>query len=119
MLESLYRAGFFVVIKIKKFLGQHDCSPFRVISIGNLSVGGTGKSVFVQFLSKHFPKDSIAIFLRGYKGSISRSGKNVVIHAGNIEQFDVSEIGDEASMLLRAGIPLVVVGRDRKKSFFD
>ena len=40
-----------------------------IISVGNLSVGGTGKTPFVEYLSKHYldKKYNIAILSRGYK----------------------------------------------------
>lgn len=62
--EFFYQASFFCVIFVKKRLGGYDCSPAKVISVGNLSVGGTGKSVFVKFLAAHLP--SSAIISRGY-----------------------------------------------------
>jgi len=116
-LELLYRIGFFLVIKIKKIFGMHDCSPFKVISVGNLSVGGTGKSVFVQYLTKLFPKNSTAIFLRGYKSEIARSGQSFLVHKKNVGSCGAQLIGDEALMLARALGDPIVVGRNRKKSF--
>jgi len=90
--EFFYKVGFFCVVSIKKFLGGYHCSPFKVISVGNLSVGGTGKSVFVQFLASHV--SSCAIFSRGY-----------------------GHDGDEAKMLSQALSVPVFAGKDRVASF--
>ena len=49
LLEPLYRAGFFIAQFYRKKMGG-TVVPFSVLSVGNLSVGGTGKSVVVSFL---------------------------------------------------------------------
>ena len=65
-----------------------------VISIGNLLVGGTGKTPVTIELAKNL-KD-VAVVLRGY-GRVSK-GLYVVSHNGNIlEDVDIS--GDEAMLL--------------------
>jgi tetraacyldisaccharide 4'-kinase len=87
--------------------------PCRVVSIGNLTVGGTGKTpaveVAVQSLTTlgHRP----AVVSRGY-GRHSR-GIQVVADASSI-RLDPEESGDEPFLLARRlpGIP-VVVGSNR------
>ena len=37
-----------------------------VVSVGNIEAGGTGKTPFVQMLTKSFPHRKIAILSRGY-----------------------------------------------------
>ena len=60
-----------------------------VISVGNLAVGGTGKTPMVEFLIKKFsPKYKIAVLSRGYK----RKTKGFIIAS---EKDDASTIGDE------------------------
>ena len=47
-----------------------------VISVGNLSVGGTGKTPFVEFLIRHFSKNyKVAVLSRGYKRKSKGSEK--------------------------------------------
>jgi len=60
-----------------------------VISVGNLAVGGTGKTPMVEFLIKIFShKYKIAVLSRGYK----RKTKGFIIAS---EKDDASTIGDE------------------------
>ena len=61
-----------------------------VISVGNLAVGGTGKTPMVEFLIKKFSdKYNIAVLSRGYK----RKTKGFIIAS---EKDDVLTIGDES-----------------------
>jgi len=69
------------IFKIQKF-------PFPVISVGNLTMGGSGKTPFTIFLAEALMKDypRIAVVSRGY-GRKSRGlqlvsdGKNVLLPA--------------------------------------
>ncbi|MDP3266860.1 MAG: tetraacyldisaccharide 4'-kinase [Sulfuricurvum sp.] len=74
-----------------------------VVSVGNLTVGGSGKTPLVSALSIHFTKP--AIVLRGY-GRASK-GLVVVRDASGIV-CDVSQSGDEA-MLYAQNLPHAVV----------
>jgi len=63
--------------------------PFPVISIGNLSAGGTGKTPHVEYLINLLSEDyKIATLSRGYK----RKSKNFVLANKNAT---VDDIGDE------------------------
>lgn len=63
--------------------------PLPVISVGNLSVGGTGKSPHVEYLIRLLQKDyDIATLSRGYK----RKSKGFVLAD---ENSTVNELGDE------------------------
>ena len=60
-----------------------------VISVGNLSVGGTGKTPFVEFLIRHFSKNyKVAVLSRGYK----RKSKGFILAS---DSDDSNSIGDE------------------------
>lgn len=87
--------------------------PCPVISIGNITVGGTGKTPLVMALAKGLTERriSVAILSRGYKGK--RISKPVVSDGKTIF-LSPEESGDEPSLMARAclGIP-VLVGRDR------
>ncbi len=41
--------------------------PVKIISVGNVTVGGTGKTPFVDFLCKRIKKRKVVILSRGYK----------------------------------------------------
>jgi tetraacyldisaccharide 4'-kinase len=112
VLEFFYSLGFSVVIFFKKRRGFFDAKPFKVISVGNLSVGGTGKSVFVLLLSKLFA--SGAILLRGY-GRRNKKEKNILVHRG-MQGIDVDSVGDEAMMFLHQSSSPVAIGADRRRS---
>ena len=71
--------------------------PKPVISIGNISTGGTGKTPLVIFLAEYFLKKqkSVAIVSRGYK----RDSKDLLlVYDGNKTLCSVKECGDELFM---------------------
>ena len=84
--------------------------PCRVISVGNIVVGGTGKTPAVIALAKHLQNENlrVAILLRGYKRQ-SRE-KITIVSDGEKVCASLSESGDEAYMMARhlSGIPIVV-----------
>ncbi len=88
--------------------------PARVISVGNIVAGGTGKTPMVKWLCRYFQDKGlgVSVVTRGY----GRRGKKdgVIVLAGDIRGLSWSEVGDEPYMLYRqlGNIP-VVVGRDR------
>jgi tetraacyldisaccharide 4'-kinase len=89
-----------------------------VISIGNLSVGGSGKTPLAasiaRLLLEHGQRP--AILIRGYARELSPSGVTVVSDGRQI-LATVQTAGDEALMLAR-GVPgvAVLVGADRYAS---
>ena len=90
------------------WLFSGDCGA-PVIVVGNLSVGGTGKTPLVIWLAAHLRRRGLSpgVASRGY-GSRGDAGPRRV-DAGD----SAAEVGDEPLLLAaRAGCP-VVVGRDR------
>ncbi|MGC9337190.1 MAG: tetraacyldisaccharide 4'-kinase [Candidatus Cloacimonadia bacterium] len=88
-----------------------------IISIGNLSVGGTGKTPFTIFLARYLQKKgySVAVSHRGYRGKYEHETK--LISDKNSLLPSASEAGDEPMLLARnlPGIP-VIVGKNRAKA---
>ena len=88
--------------------------PCRVISVGNIAVGGTGKTPAVIAIAKHLQQKGVrvAILLRGYKRA-SRE-RVTIVSDGERLCASLEESGDEAYMLARHlnGVP-IVVGRQR------
>lgn len=74
-----------------------------VVSIGNLSFGGTGKTPFIQFVAREMKAKKIVIVCRSYKASIASPSK-VDIKLENAAQV----FGDEA-VLLQKSLPEVSV----------
>ena len=114
-LEFIYRAVFHCAICFRRRKQQADIFPFKIIGVGNLSVGGTGKSVFIGFLVRFF-KSNVAIVLRGYKGLCSSKYYSMLVSKGEQILVLPSCAGDEATMhVLRSHVP-VCIGKDRYKS---
>jgi len=82
--------------------------PARVISIGNLAAGGTGKTPLVALVAGHLAAmgRSVAILIRGY----GRSARGLAALGPGEEVGDWRRIGDEPALLRRAlpGVPLVI-----------
>ena len=94
-----YNLGFFVSRKL----------PCKVVSVGNLSVGGTGKTPFVLFLANTLKTGglNVAVLSRGYK---RKSTGTHVVSDGNTLKSDLNNSGDEPFMLANKlqDIPVVV-----------
>jgi len=91
--------------------------PCRVISIGNITVGGTGKTPAVIMLAKSLKEKGYrpAVLSRGYGGT-SRAAVNVVSDGSRI-LIEHVEAGDEPVLIARAvtGVP-VLTGPERVKT---
>jgi len=104
----LYGTGMFFrrVLRRKKDFG------LPIVSIGNLIVGGSGKTPFTIALASRY--DTVAVISRGY-GRQSR-GLVEVSRNGDV-RVSVEESGDEA-MLMALSLPKasVIVSEDRHKA---
>lgn len=86
-----------------------------VISVGNLSVGGRGKTPVVAHLVEVLRGlgERPAILTRGYKRRVPADGV-VVVHDGDALRADLARAGDEPLMLARRlGHTPVLVSADR------
>ncbi len=93
--------------------------PCRVISIGNLTLGGTGKTPLCIYLAGmlHDAGYRVAIISRGYRGGAEKTGG--VVDTRLPAFVAASRFGDEPTLmshLLRACAIPVLVGRDRLAS---
>ena len=83
-----------------------------VVVVGNISVGGTGKTPFTIYLAKCLREDlglRAGIVTRGYGAGRSAGDRPVRVSAHS----DPAQVGDEAVLLAtQTGVP-VVAGRDR------
>jgi len=86
----------------------------KVISVGNISVGGTGKTPFVVLLAEMIRAKGfkVAVLSRGYRGKYQKLWQ-VVSDAQKI-LMDIRQAGDEPYLLATRlpGIP-VIVGKNR------
>jgi tetraacyldisaccharide 4'-kinase len=94
-----YRRGWFSARRL----------PVPVIVVGNLTVGGTGKTPLVLWLADYLRRRGRrpGILLRGYGGNAT--GWPRLVSAGS----DPREVGDEAALLARRGVCPVAAGPDR------
>ncbi len=91
--NSLYDLGVF---------RSHHTPPV-VVSVGNIEVGGTGKTPFTIALAKTLKErgHQIAILTRGYKG---KKPGPLLVHP----ESRVEDVGDEALLMARtAGVPVI------------
>lgn len=88
--------------------------PCAVVSVGNLTVGGTGKTPMVVHLAKFIQSHGyrVAIISRGYKGLSQKKG--AIVSDGNTMTCSAAQAGDEPYLMamLLGKVP-VVVGKDR------
>lgn len=99
MRRSLYRSGVMKAAKVS----------VPVISVGNLTVGGTGKTPItkfvVQFLRDHCNK-RVAIVMRGYR----RKSKGLLVVSDGVSTFvDTDTSGDEAQLYAQELADVIVV----------
>jgi tetraacyldisaccharide 4'-kinase len=88
--------------------------PCKVISIGNLTVGGTGKTPLSIHLAAEIKRAGfkVVILSRGYKGRAEKHGG--IVSDGRTLYMDAALAGDEPYMIAcrLKGVP-VVVGKNR------
>jgi len=88
-----------------------------VISVGNLTVGGTGKTPFCAYLAHRLTTMGrrVAIISRGYRGGLEKTGG--VVSDGTRILADAAAAGDEP-LMLAAQLPEIplLVGHHRYRS---
>jgi tetraacyldisaccharide 4'-kinase len=91
--------------------------PCPVISVGNITVGGTGKTPVVQYICRGLRERGFrpAVLSYGYGGALS--GAFGVVSDGHNLLLDAVDAGDEPRMLAASlpGVP-VLVAKDRRIS---
>ena len=83
-----------------------------VISVGNITVGGTGKTPFVEYLMTFLQQKRIALVSRGYKRT---SRGTVIVSNGKERTAGVDAAGDEPFQIARK-FPLAAVIVDERKA---
>ena len=94
-----YSAGFFVTRKL----------PAKVISVGNITSGGTGKTPAVIYLAKMLLSQGhrVSILSRGYG---RKTAGTQLVTDGKTPVTDWRNFGDEPTLMANAltGVPIVV-----------
>lgn len=118
LLSKAYGAG--VLLRRNGYVSGFLTSrklPCTVISIGNLTTGGTGKTPMAIYVAERVRQMGyrVAVLSRGYKGAAEKRGG--IVSNGNSILMDPIAAGDEPFLLATSlhGIP-VVVGHDRYRS---
>jgi tetraacyldisaccharide 4'-kinase len=94
---------FFIIVKIKNILYssyilKQKKFPVKIISVGNVSAGGTGKSPFIIYLAERLISKGfkVGIISRGY----GRETKGILtVFDGNNFTDDSAKTGDELNMI--------------------
>jgi tetraacyldisaccharide 4'-kinase len=108
-LAQVWRAGVALDRRHKVRRQQHVPAP--VISVGGISMGGTGKTPLVGYLAENLAARNFrpAILTRGYRRGSPE--KSTIVLPG--ETCCTARTGDEAQILLRAGHAALGIGSDR------
>ncbi|MEW6324533.1 MAG: tetraacyldisaccharide 4'-kinase [Nitrospirota bacterium] len=105
--RTAYRRGWLAAARL----------PVPVISVGNLTVGGSGKTPMVMALAHELQAAGrpVGILSRGYRGR--REQDPLLVSDGRTIRADARQAGDEALLLARrlAGAP-VAVGSSRAEA---
>lgn len=113
----VYRIGLWVYLSVYGMgLRKRYKLGVPVISVGNLTFGGTGKTPAVQTLCRTLVEQGkrVVVLSRGHGGSAKGA---VIASDGEKILSDSAEAGDEPILLARTlpGVP-IVVGKDRRVS---
>ena len=104
-----YTFGFFVSRKL----------PTKVISIGNITTGGTGKTPAVIYLAKTLIKrgKKVAVLSRGYG---RKTAGTQLVTDGKTPALDWRNFGDEPTLISKAlsGVPVVVDEKRHRGGMF-
>ncbi|WP_457561057.1 tetraacyldisaccharide 4'-kinase [Caminibacter sp.] len=95
-----------------KFPRKFEYLGIPVVSVGNIIVGGSGKTPFSIALANEFVKYRPAVVLRGYG---RKSSGLLVVSDGEKIITDVEKSGDEAMEIATSTNAIVIVSEDRKE----
>jgi len=129
---SLFRSLFFILslfyllaIKIRWLIYKYGLIrqfqlPSTVISVGNITWGGTGKTPAVIMIAKQLQEmgKRVAVLSRGYRRNRKHKKNDIlVVSDGETVISSPREAGDEAFLLAKnlPGVP-IIVGKNRVRS---
>lgn len=114
-------AAFLYGLAVRPRMWAYDCGwkkpirlPCRVVSVGNLTVGGTGKTPMVILLTEWLQAQGqrVAVLSRGYKRTSTAA--QVLVSDGERVLVGPAEAGDEPYLIAnRCPKAIVAVGADR------
>ena len=113
---------YFIVSSVKNYLYKKNIMKeydigCKIISVGNLTTGGTGKTPITAEIANYFvgKGEKVCIVSRGYKGKLDNSKPNL-ISDGETIFYDASLAGDEPFWLSKSckGAAVVTCSNRRK-----
>jgi len=106
-LSKLYQVGF--NHRRKKILSENRSLPVPVVVVGNITVGGTGKTPLIIGLCRKLSEAglSVGVISRGYGAQRNQYPYEVSI------SDDVAQVGDEPLMICQQSSVPVVIDPDR------
>lgn len=116
---SWFSWQYFIAVKLREYGFEQGWIevrrlPCTVVSVGNITVGGTGKTPMVIYLAQmiHNLGYQTVVISRGYGGTAQRSGG--IVSDGNRLLLEADQAGDEPRMIAER-IPHVpvLIGADR------
>lgn len=120
LLSLFYQAGCQAINALYRMkLLRPKKGPLAVVSVGNISFGGSEKTPFVLTLTDAFLKKGIkpAVITRGYKGKWERRGG--ILSGGKGQSATWTESGDEPFMIALNYPEIgVFIGKNRLRSCY-
>jgi tetraacyldisaccharide 4'-kinase len=109
---GFYRAG--VGARLLYWRMMKRRAPVLTVSVGNLTVGGTGKTPFTLFLARRLQSHGlrVGIVSRGYKRARSAASADLVADAGSLK-VPPEYVGDEPAMMAKTFTGPIAVARRR------
>ena len=121
-LLTVFASGYESIIRMRNILYKNRILqtkklPCTVISIGNITVGGTGKTPMTIYVTKLVEKlgYKVVVISRGYKGTAEKHGG--IVSDGKNMCMDAGTAGDEPYLIAsKLKTTPVLVGSDRFKA---
>ncbi|WP_084029299.1 tetraacyldisaccharide 4'-kinase [Lebetimonas sp. JH292] len=114
VIVSLLPISFFcMIIAHFKFPRKYTDMGIPVISVGNIIVGGSGKTPITIAIANYLKEKKVAVILRGYK---RLSSGLVIVKDFNEILVPVEISGDEAMEIATSTKAAVIVSEERKKA---
>src|ERR1017187_6515090 len=109
---GLYRAG--VAARHLYWRMMKRRAPVLTVSVGNLTVGGNGKTPFTLFLAKRLQSHGlrVGIVSRGYQRARSKARAELVADGGALK-ISPDDAGDEPAMMAKSFSGPIAVARRR------
>lgn len=116
-LLSVLEIVYLVLLNLQRSLIRTEKLPVPVISIGNLTAGGTGKTPTVVWLASLLKQVGYnpAVLTRGYRGAAQEEG--LIFTGSELANLSPELTGDEPHLIARL-LPktVIAVGRNRCRS---